>query len=188
MRILTGLLPGHVLQRLPKGARATLRGESTTAGAIVATITSAKKPLKGWKNQTVGRALDGQFTATLKGLPSGGPYALVLRCGKERCEVAEFYVGDLWLMAGQSNMEGVGNLVDAPKPHPQVRNFSMAHRWEIGRDPLHHLPESPDKVHNGGTQQSAADATKPNAASRKARASASGSRSICIVAPVCRRA
>jgi len=50
-------------------------------------------------------------------------------------------------------MQGIGNLVDAPKPHALVRNFSMAQRWELARDPLHHPPESPDRSHNGGMQQ-----------------------------------
>lgn len=166
MRILSGILPGHVLQRTPRGASAVVRGTSLAHGPVTATITSKGRPLAGWKARRAGRVVAGRFTATLTGLPAGGPYALSLRAGDESCEVREFFVGDLWLMAGQSNMEGVGNLVDAPKAHRLVRNFSMAHRWEAGRDPLHHLPESPDKVHNGGSQQPAAAAkqakrTKP---------------------------
>jgi hypothetical protein len=39
-------------------------------------------------------------------------------------------------------------MVDAPKPHPQVRNFSMGLEWELARDPLHYLAESPDRAHN----------------------------------------
>jgi sialate O-acetylesterase len=153
MRIASGLLPGHVLQRTPRGASATVRGETAARGPVTATITDKGRPLQGWKARKVGSAGAGRFSAALTGLPTGGPYALTLQAGDERCAVREFYVGDLWLMAGQSNMEGVGNLADAPKPHRLVRNFSMARRWEAGREPLHHLPESPDRVHNGGSQQ-----------------------------------
>lgn len=137
-----------------------MRGHSTARGPVSATITSKGRALKGWAAKRVGHANAGRFTATLSGLPTGGPYALQLRAGDEHCEMREFFVGDLWLMAGQSNMEGVGNLVDAPKPHPLVRNFSMARCWEAARDPLHHLSESPDPVHNGGNQESPAQAAQ----------------------------
>ena len=44
-------------------------------------------------------------------------------------------------------MQRIGNLADAPEPHPLVRNFSMARTWEVARDPQHFLEESPDPVH-----------------------------------------
>src|SRR6202023_1015966 len=34
--------------------------------------------------------------------------------------VENVFVGDLWVLAGQSNMEGVANLVDVTPPHPRV--------------------------------------------------------------------
>lgn len=40
----------------------------------------------------------------LKGMPVGGPYTLII--GKS--EYKNIYVGDLWVLAGQSNMQGVG--------------------------------------------------------------------------------
>ncbi len=157
MRITSGLLTGHVLQRTPTGAVVTIRGECAEAGAVTASITVSRKALKSWTDQVVGKANKGMFSATLRGIPTGGPYTVTLTCGKSRVVVQQIFVGDLWLMAGQSNMEGVGNLCDAPKPHPLVRNFNMDHRWSQARDPLHHLAESPDVVHNGGAQQPLAD-------------------------------
>lgn len=50
---------------------------------------------------------------------------------------------ELWLLAGQSNMEGQGDLVDGPAPHPRVRAFTLARRWEPAREPLHRSAESP---------------------------------------------
>ncbi len=153
MRITSGLLSGHVLQRTATGASVTIRGESTTPGAVTATISAGRKALKGWTSKVVGKAAKGVFNATLSGIPTGGPYTVTLALGTRQVVVQQVFVGDLWLMAGQSNMEGVGNLADAPKPHPLVRNFDMDHRWSQARDPLHHLAESPDTVHNGGIQQ-----------------------------------
>ncbi len=157
MRIDHGLLPGHVLQRTATGASATITG--TTDGPctcpITATVRRGAKPLPGFSGKRIGQAGEGRFTVVLKGLPTGGPYTVELQCGAERAVVREILVGDLWLMAGQSNMEGVGNLCDATEPHPLVRNFAMRREWEIAQDPLHYLAESPDRAHGGGTGQDA---------------------------------
>ena len=51
-------------------------------------------------------------------------------------------------------MEGVGNMSGASKPNPLIRAFSMRREWRIAADPLHILNESPDRCHNGGSQQS----------------------------------
>jgi sialate O-acetylesterase len=61
------------------------------------------------------------------------------------------YIGDLWLLAGQSNMEGCGRISATARPAepvPQVRCLTMARRWELAREPLHLRAESPDAVHN----------------------------------------
>jgi len=160
MHITHGLLHGHVLQRTPKGASATVTGTAEVTGIVTATITASRKTLRGWSSKAVGKASKGSFTAKLTGIPTGGPYTVTLAVGTRQIVVQQVFVGDLWLMAGQSNMEGVGNLADAPKPHPMVRNFGMDHRWELAQDPLHHLPGSPDVVHNGGNQQPLADREK----------------------------
>lgn len=161
MRITHGLLSGHVLQRTPTGAKVHITGTVAVTGIVTATITAAKPKkgtvVRGWSTKAVGKAAGGAFTATLTGIPTGGPYTVTLAVGSRRVVVQQVFVGDLWLMAGQSNMEGVGNMADAPTPHPLVRNFAMDHHWELARDPLHHLPESPDSVHNGGVQQPQAD-------------------------------
>lgn len=150
MRIDHGLLPGHVLQRQPRGARAVVVGtctDTTSSGPVLVTVRKGARVVNRLKDRLVGKATDGRFTATLSGLPTGGPYTVELACGKDRLTVGDIFVGDLWLMAGQSNMQGIGNLADAPEPHPLVRNFSMARTWELARDPLHFLEESPDPVH-----------------------------------------
>ena len=73
-------------------------------------------------------------------LPVGGPYEV----GAAR----QVLVGDLWVLAGQSNMEGVGDLVEVESPSPFVHSFQSCERWAIAAEPLHWLAESPRPVHH----------------------------------------
>lgn len=153
MKIQQGLGEGQVLQRLGhRGATVRLSGESAETAPVFATIEGARGALKGWKGRRVGVAARGRFTAELAGIPPGGPYRLTLRCGTEQVRVKAFYAGDVWLMAGQSNMEGVGDMSGAAKPHPLIRVFSMRREWRLAKDPLHVLGESPDACHAGARQ------------------------------------
>jgi hypothetical protein len=78
--------------------------------------------------------------STARGLAVGGPYAI---------EGAQnILVGDLWVLAGQSNMEGVGDLVDVETPSPYVRSFQSREEWSVAEEPLHWLGESPRAVHH----------------------------------------
>lgn len=147
LRVARGLAPGQVLQRRSGGARVEVSGSAADDGAVHATIHRGSRPLPGWDRRRVGRASGGRFTAILAGLPPGGPYRVTLACGGQRVEVPDVFVGDLWLLAGQSNMEGCARLPGAAAPHPLVRCFTMGRRWEEARDPLHLRAESPDAVH-----------------------------------------
>jgi len=161
MKILTGVTNGQVLQRLgSKGATAQVAGTSAENGPVRTTITQSGRVLKGWKKKIVGKAVKGKFNVELKGIPAGGPYRLLLETGKAKAEIAVFYVGDVWVLAGQSNMEGIGDIAGAAKPHPLIRSFSMRREWRLAEDPLHVLAESPDICHNGGAQCTPAAADK----------------------------
>ncbi|RRJ95723.1 sialate O-acetylesterase [Opitutaceae bacterium TAV4] len=168
MKITSGLAEGQVLQRLgQRGASALLSGETTATGPVFATLASAgekkQAPVRGWKNIRAGAAARGRFTVTLKNIPAGGPYTLTLTIGAAAAKSAasaasvqtrirSFYVGDVWLLAGQSNMEGCG-FMDSPhraRPHPLIRAFTMAREWRQAADPLHIRWESPDSCHNDG--------------------------------------
>ena len=61
--------------------------------------------------------------------------------------IEHILVGDLWVLAGQSNMQGVGDLIDVEAPSPLVHSFDMADRWQVAEEPLHWLFESVDPVH-----------------------------------------
>jgi len=161
MKILSGVTNGQVLQRIgSRGATAQMTGTTSENGPVRATITQSGSVLKGWKKKAVGKAVKGKFKAELKDIPAGGPYRLLMETGKAKAEITAFYVGDVWVLAGQSNMEGIGDMSGAAKPHPLVRSFSMRREWRLAEDPLHVLAESPDICHNGGAQCSPASADK----------------------------
>ena len=104
-------------------------------------------PIADWK--TVGRVNSGKWSAVVAAVPTGGPYRLDLRIAgsTDTVSVSNLLVGDLWLLAGQSNMEGVGNLTDLPMTSPLVNSFDMTDHWVVASDPLHRLPDSTDRVH-----------------------------------------
>ncbi len=95
------------------------------------------------------RLVDGK----LMGVPVGGPYTINCRVkvGNTLATVSAgpIFVGDLWVLAGQSNMEGVGDLIDVSPPNPRVMLLGMDDRWEQAEEPLHWLVDSPDPVHSG---------------------------------------
>ena len=73
-------------------------------------------------------------------LPVGGPYTVD--------DAHDVYVGELWILAGQSNMEGVGDLIDIESPSPFVHSYQSREQWAIAEEPLHWLDESPYLVHH----------------------------------------
>lgn len=86
----------------------------------------------------------------LTDIPVGGPYVLTFADGGESVTFTDVYVGDLWLLAGQSNMEGAGRLApeeEYPAPDPLVRAFFMQYEWGPAEPFLHRLHRSPDAPH-----------------------------------------
>jgi len=95
--------------------------------------------------QVLQRDADGKARVTLESgetveLPVGGPY--------EVGGAKNVLVGDLWILAGQSNMEGSADLVDLETPHPLVHSFQSREEWATAEEPLHWLGESPRVVHH----------------------------------------
>lgn len=153
--IVSGLQNGQVIQRKGGAGDCLVSGKASVAGPVYATVSLRGSVLPQFEAVPAGKSVDGAFTAKIKGLPVGGPYDITLECRYMRGGVAfasvnDIRVGDVWLLAGQSNMEGVGLMADAAESHEDVRLFSMARTWGLAREPLHFLKESPDLVHNGG--------------------------------------
>jgi sialate O-acetylesterase len=91
-----------------------------------------------------GKAISG---STLQ-LATGGPYTVQVKSGNDSVTVKDLLVGDLWLLVGQSNMEGVGNLnQQVEPPHPMVHVHSQDDSWALAKEPLHRLPDAADRVH-----------------------------------------
>jgi sialate O-acetylesterase len=82
-------------------------------------------------------------------VPAGGPYRMEVRItGVEGVRSVEpLLVGDLWMLAGQSNMQGVGDLKDLPLPSALVHSFNMADHWAPAQEPLHRLEDAVDSFH-----------------------------------------
>ena len=89
----------------------------------------------------------------LVGVPVGGPYTITCKAKVGDTiatnAVGPVFVGDLWVLAGQSNMEGVGDLVDVTPPNPRVMLLGSDGKWQQAEEPLHWLVDSPDPVHSG---------------------------------------
>lgn len=48
---------------------------------------------------------EGRWMIELDAMPAGGPYVLTVSGKENRVEVADIYVGEVWICSGQSNME-----------------------------------------------------------------------------------
>lgn len=146
--ITQGLMQGQVLQRLRNGtARARVAGVSTENGPVAVRLSQGGRALPQWSGKIAGKAARGRWSADLKGLPAGGPYRVAFRIGAETLSVDDVFVGDVWILAGQSNMEGCGDLARPTPPDDRVRALSMDGRWGRAEDPLHEPESSPDPVH-----------------------------------------
>jgi len=119
--------PHQVLQR-------TVPGGCELAGASVPlAVTDEAGSVTELAEPRAGEAL----------LPTGGPYTLHLRDG---AVVDDVHVGDLWLLAGQSNIEGNGEWVDPTPAHPHVRVLGLDRRWHVAEEPLHEPLHAADAV------------------------------------------
>ncbi len=96
----------------------------------------------------------------LKDVPTGGPYVIQViyrdQAGDDALSISPIFVGDLWVLAGQSNMQGVGDLADVTPPSNRVSLLGMNGVWSKAEEPLHWLVDSPDPVHSGNPADRAA--------------------------------
>ncbi len=180
-----GLEPYRVYQRGEDG-KATIRfgGVARDAGAVEARLRAGRRTVSGQDWRVVGQSKGGTFDVVLEGVPTGGEYTVEVRLRDalgnvaSHTEVADILVGDIWILAGQSNMQGVGKLGSHAGSDPLVHCFTMGQRWELANEPLHWLVDSPDPVHNqrwfrgGDLDESKRRTIRANA--RKARTTGAG--------------
>ncbi len=155
MKIQHGLMQGQVLQRDLEGqGSARVTGSCRGGGAVERRVLKNGMGLRGLSWAPAGAAAGRRFEAQLENLPTGGPYHIEFRIqGRERASetvaVEDVFVGDVWILAGQSNMQGVGNMEHAPRPHAKVRAFYTRDEWGMAAESLHFLAEAVDVFHNG---------------------------------------
>lgn len=163
MQILNGLQSHQVLQRNAKNVcQVLIDGKAKSNGILQMQVLKNNCLLKGFANKKIAKISKGTFSFWLRGIPVGGPYAITLRLIEfggggaavvDEVVFEDIFVGDVWVLAGQSNMQGYGYLKDAAKPHPNVRAFYMDDHWAMAKDPIHQLEIAVDSVHtqiNGG--------------------------------------
>lgn len=155
LRINMGPAAGSVVQRNAEG-RADIKLAGTAPKPSLNKFVEARivgeggQPLTGYDWRALERVKASLgWAGELKDVPQGGPYSVEVRvAGSTSVDaVKDFFVGDLWILAGQSNMEGVGDLVDVEASDPRIRSFDQSDRWVLANEPLHQLVNAADRVH-----------------------------------------
>ncbi|MBO5223696.1 MAG: hypothetical protein J6C23_04205 [Clostridia bacterium] len=135
MKIIYGLKNGALLQR----------DENNVCKCFF------KAQTNGMLNVSVGKVIKKEGDIyELSGIPIGGPYSFTIFDEQSTIEIKDIYVGDLWLLGGQSNMEGAGKLradqiLYDENPMESVRAYYMNETWAPAKSQLHQLWESIDK-------------------------------------------
>lgn len=91
----------------------------------------------GGRRAETAAARDGRWQLALAALPAGGPHELRASAGAEQRLLRDVLIGDVWVAAGQSNMEWrladtLGAAADiAAADLPQIRHARMPHRASL---------------------------------------------------------
>ena len=133
---MTGILNGMVMQRNDKDVAEIIISDisdivSATYSGTQSGVLTCEKTEQGLK---------------VTGIPVGGPYTVMIN----QEEFYDIYVGDLWLLAGQSNMQGVGWLTKEDEEYvgdEDIRAFYMRDEWGVAKHRLHRPWLAVDKVH-----------------------------------------
>lgn len=150
VEISQGLCEGMVAQRTADNmSDIALTGTCRGSGEVTARVMQAGVAVHGFDGVGVGEAKAGKFTGRLAGIPVGGPYQVDLQIAgtAERLRLRDIYIGDLWILGGQSNMQGCALQSAALPAIPAVRAFYMNDRWAPARDPIHNLWDAVDAAH-----------------------------------------
>jgi len=93
----------------------------------------------GEYSATATAAADGKWQARIQPPPAGGPYTLKIAGGQQTVELHEVLVGDVWICAGQSNMQfGLGQARNGAEEiknanYPDMRYYVVGERASYAR-------------------------------------------------------
>ncbi|MDR3020689.1 MAG: 9-O-acetylesterase, partial [Treponema sp.] len=84
------------------------------------------------------KSVDGRWLVSLDPAQAGGPFSMNIASENESFEITDIYIGDVWLCAGQSNMEmQMQRLKDdfseewQLNEYPLVRQFKVPQEWDF---------------------------------------------------------
>lgn len=151
MKFTLGFFNNSVLQRgRDNCCRQPFEGTCNSNGVVYLEVRKNGKGLKDFRKIRVGTATKGILKGNVSGVPVGGPYYFSFSIeGGESVIVENVMVGDLWILGGQSNMEGCGRLDKRIRAIDQVRAYYMDNRWNLAEDPIHTLWKAAAPVHCG---------------------------------------
>ena len=161
--ITSGPVAYQVLQRESSGT-ASLRFSGTASDAngknVEARVLRKGLPLESLDWKAIGNVNGSRWNGEISSVPTGGPYRVELRLADQTgvTAIENILVGDLWILAGQSNMQGVGKLVNLTAPRELIHSFELNDSWRIAEDPLHNYGDAVDPVH---WRHSSVKSTKP---------------------------
>lgn len=160
MMDITGLEPYRVYQRNEEGYADIpfeLRFSTKVSGILQISVVSLQGEVT-WKTLNSLKEPD-RYAGKLKELPVGS-YSISFRVVKDTASgsntneeviapvvVEPLFVGDLWILAGQSNMKGFGKLSWTEPPQLGISCFYLDDHWDLAVEPLCWLNESADPVH-----------------------------------------
>jgi sialate O-acetylesterase len=89
---------------------------------------------------------------SFKGVFIGGPYEITVSDDNSKMAFTEIYVGDVWLLAGQSNMEGAGwplyeDRLEEINQNPHLRALYLEEEWHTAKPIMSNLSKSTCKLH-----------------------------------------
>ena len=120
LRLPLVLSDGAVLQR---GAEIPVWGWAAPGAEVSVRLGDAEESTEA--------GADGRWRVDLPEMPAGGPHALRVASGREVAEARDLYVGDVWVLSGQSNMEWTVRLANdaeaeiAAATDPLIRHFKV---------------------------------------------------------------
>lgn len=135
LAVLGGIEHDRVFPRVGKHAETRIEGVAGLGGML-----EMRSAGGAWRR--LAEIQPGAWSAAIT-LPVGGPYPLELRlrprggriAGQARFE--RILVGDLWILAGQSNMVGRARMEREEAPDPRVHLLRREGGWALARHPLH---------------------------------------------------